>query len=242
MNKFRFDYPIQYQEVDGSRHLRLYTLENFLLNSAGLAADELGIGSEWLTPQGLTWVLTNITFDIDKLPRYNQTLTVETWVEDFAHMLSPRNYRLYINGELSGQIRTVWAVISLEERTIQNIFDYPEFATVERGEKLNLPRIRHGKSITEPDGVWEHNIEYSDIDYNGHCNSCKYLEFILNAYQPSFMGEPMLVDMKYAREVHKGESVNVFYKIVDDATVRYEIRTEDDDVLCVSAVFVKKSH
>ncbi len=240
MLKFRYDYPIQYQEVDGSRHLRLYTLENFLLNSAGKAADTLGIGSEWLTPQDMTWVLTNITMELDRLPKYNQTLTVETWVEDFSHMLSPRNYALYIDGEKAGQVRTVWAVISLKDRTIQNIFDYPEFVPVERGEKLTIERIRHGATLAEPDGVWEHNIEYSDIDYNGHCNSCKYLEFMLNAHQPVFLGEPLIVDMKYAKEVHKGEAIRVLYKQVDPQTIRYEIRTAADNTLCVSAVIRKK--
>ncbi len=240
MLKFCYDYPIQYQEVDGSRHLRLYTLENFLLNSAGLAADVLGIGSKWLTPKGMTWVLTNVTMEIDRLPQYNQTLTVETWVEDFTHMLSPRNYNLYIDGEKSGQVRTVWAVISLEDRTIQNIFDYPEFATVERGEKIEMGRIRHGVALTEPDGVWEHTIVYSDIDYNGHCNSCKYLEFMLNAHQPAFLGEPLILDMKYAKEVHKGDAIRVLYKQVDEQTIRYEVRTAADNTLCVSAVIRKK--
>ncbi len=240
MLKFKYDYPIQYQDVDGSRHLRLYTLENFLLNSAGLAADVLGIGSKWLTPKGMTWVLTNVTMEIDRLPRYNQTLTVETWVEDFAHMLSPRNYALYIDGEKAGQVRTVWAVISLEDRTIQNIFDYPEFAPIERGEKLEMARIRHGAALTEPDGVWEHTIVYSDIDYNGHCNSCKYLEFMLNAHQPAFLGEPLILDMKYAKEVHKGEAIRVLYKQIDEQTIRYEVRTAADNTLCVGGVIRKK--
>ncbi len=240
MLKFKYEYPIQYQEVDGSRYLRLYTLENYLLNSAGLAADTLGIGSKWLTPQGMTWVLTNITFDIDRLPLANQTLTVETWVEDFAHMLSPRNYALYVDGEKAGQVRTVWAVISLHDRTIQNIFDYPEFEPIERGEKLTIERIRHGAALAEPDGIWEHNIEYSDIDYNGHCNSCKYLEFMLNAHQPAFLGEPLIVDMKYAKEVYQGEAIRVLYKQVDPQNIRYEIRTTADNTLCVSALMRKK--
>ncbi len=240
MLKFKYDYPIQYQDVDGSHHLRLYTLENFLLNSAGLAADVLGIGSQWLTPQDMTWVLTNITIEIDRLPKYNQTLTVETWVEDFAHMLSPRNYCLYVDEEVSGRVRTVWAVISLTNRTIQNIFDYPEFANIERGESLQMPRIRYGAGIDEPDGVWKHTIVYSDIDYNKHCNSCKYLEFMLNAYQPAFLNEPLIVDIKYAKEVHQGEAINVYYKQIDEQNIRYEIRLANDNSLCVSALFRKK--
>ncbi len=240
MLQFKYDYPIQYQDVDASRHLRLYTLENFLLNSAGLAADVLGIGSKWLTPQGKTWVLTNVTMEIDRLPLYNQTLTVETWVEGFSHMLSPRNYRLYIDGELSGQVRTVWAVISLEDRSIQNIFHYPEFEPIERGEAVSVARIRHGATLQELDGVWDHTIVYSDIDYNGHCNSCKYVEFMLNAHQPSFLGQPMIVDLKYAKEVHQGDSIQVLYKQVDAQTIRYEIRIVQNNELCVSGVMKAK--
>ncbi len=241
MQIFKYDYRIQYQEVDGSRHLRLYTLENFLLNSAGKAADILGIGTKYLTPQDLTWVLTNITMDIDRLPQANEVLDIETWVEDFAHMLSPRNYRLSVAGKQIGQVRTVWAVISLTDRTIQNIFDRPEIQAVEKGDKVDVQRIRHGAPLTEPDGVWEHDIVYSDIDYNGHCNSCKYMEFLLNAHLPSFLGEPFVVDMKYAKEIHEGESIRVLYKQIDENTIRYEIRIVSDNSLSVSAVFQRKA-
>ena len=42
--KYRYNYIIPYQDVDASRRLRLYTMENYLLNVAGRVADEMGFG------------------------------------------------------------------------------------------------------------------------------------------------------------------------------------------------------
>ena len=42
--KYWYDYKIKYQEVDDRKKLRLYNLENYLLEVAGRVADDLGFG------------------------------------------------------------------------------------------------------------------------------------------------------------------------------------------------------
>ena len=42
--KYSYEYEIKYQEVDGQKKLRLYNLENYLLEAAGTVADELDFG------------------------------------------------------------------------------------------------------------------------------------------------------------------------------------------------------
>ena len=56
--KYNHEYEIKYQEVDGAKKLRLFNLENYLLEAAGTVADELGFGIAALHPRGLTWILT----------------------------------------------------------------------------------------------------------------------------------------------------------------------------------------
>ena len=48
--KYRYNYIVPYQDVDATRRLRLYTMENYLLNVAGKVADEMGIGIPMLLP------------------------------------------------------------------------------------------------------------------------------------------------------------------------------------------------
>ncbi len=184
MQPDKFTYTIQYQDVDEQRRLRLYTLENYLLNSAGLSADLHGFGVKYLHPQHLTWVLTNLSLLIHTLPSPGDEMVVETWVQEHIHTLSIRNFRIYINGTLQGEARSVWAVLNTDDRTIQNVLHLPAFQLDQPGEALDIPRPARHIPITNPDLETTYRIAYSDIDYNGHCNSCKYLEHLLNLYAP----------------------------------------------------------
>lgn len=232
-SKNKFSYTIQYQDLDAARRLRLYTLENYLLNSAGRAADQLGFGMHYLSADNMTWVLINLALEVDYLPTEGEVLEVETWIENQVHMLSFRNFRLSVNGKQIGQAKSSWTVINYIDRTIQNIFDRPVFGVVTPGEKLPIEQRRHIPSVDEPAGQWEHQIVYSDIDYNGHCNSCKYLEFMLNAVECPYL--PLRLDIKYAKEVRKGDKIRVLYSQTAETTC-YEVRTETGELSCSAAI------
>ncbi len=254
-------YKVQYQEVDANRRLRIYTLENMLLNTAGSNADDTGIGIQYLMQQNCTWVITNMSIEISYLPTHGEKIGIDTWVENAAHMLSVRNFRIFLldsEGNVRceiGKARSVWAVINLTDRTIQNIFDQPVFLNYPYGGKIDIARQTHLPTIEQPDGYWQHEIVYSDIDYNGHCNSCKYLEFMLNASEPVLLKEQLpqqindneppstilRVDLKYAKELHKGEKAVVRYLWNNQEDVQYEVRNFAGELACSAKIAVKSN-
>ena len=179
--KYNYKYEIKYQEVDGEKKLRLFNLENYLLEVAGTVADELGFGIANLHPRGLTWILTRLSVEMYELPTHCEKVRFETWIESNAHMLSTRDFRIYSGDKLIGQCKSVWAVLDLEKREIVNIFDDPMFEGCVDGEVIEMNRIRM-TTIPEPTGIVPHKVVYSDIDYNGHCNSCRYLQAMTDAY------------------------------------------------------------
>ncbi|MBR1929144.1 MAG: hypothetical protein IJ834_05325 [Paludibacteraceae bacterium] len=245
-------YKVQYQEVDGNRRLRLYTLENMLLNSAGSNADDTGIGIQYLLEQNCTWVITNMSLEIRYLPTHGERIGIETWVENAAHMLSVRNFRIYLldsEGEIIkqiGQAKSVWAVINITDRTIQNVFEQQVFIDYHYGPALPIGRAPRFHVIDMPDGEDSHKIVYSDIDYNGHCNSCKYVEFMLNACEPVALkqmlpqsaeliddnSKTLRIDIKYAKEMYKGEVSKIKYQHIDESTIQYEVRNSAGELAC----------
>ena len=100
-----------------------------------------------------------------------------------------------------------------------------------------------------PLGGWhKHEVVYSDIDYNGHCNSCKYLEFMLNVCEPVDLkkelphkphelegGIVLRIDIKYAKEIRRGERVDIYYQKQTEE-IDYEIRTAEGDVSCQARI------
>ena len=228
--KYNYEYEIKYQEVDGRKRLRLFNLENYLLEVAGTVADELGFGIAVLHPRGLTWILTRLSVEMYELPTHCERVRFETWIESNAHMLSTRNFRIYSGDRLIGICKTVWAILDLQKREIVNYFDDPIFENTIDGEVLEMPRVRM-TTIPEPTGSMPHKIVYSDIDYNGHCNSCRYLQAMTDAYLPDYYGKKVRLDINYSKEAMLGEEMQIYYLVTDDG-VQYQMKNEAGETSC----------
>lgn len=235
--KYSYNYEIKYQEVDGRKKLRLFNLENYLLEVAGTVADELGFGIAKLHPMGLTWILTRMSVEMYELPTHCQKIRIETWIESNAHMLSTRDYRIYSDDRLIGQCKSVWAVLDLEKREIVNIFDHPMFADCIDGEVIDMPRVRM-TTLPEPTGCVPHKIVYSDIDYNGHCNSCRYLQAMTDAFLPDYYGKKLRLDLNYSKEAMLGETLQTYYLVTEEG-VQYQQKNENGETSCSAKITIQ---
>jgi len=235
--KQSYTYEIQPQDVDNQRQLRLYTLENYLLNVAGRAAHEQGYGISQLLPLGYTWIITRLNLELLYLPTHYEQIRIETWVEQNAHMLSLRNYRIYLGDRLIGRAKSLWAVLDLQKREIVNAFDLPMFAGSVDGESLEMPKAGRLIPIDHPTGVVPHTIQYSDCDYNGHCNSCKYLERMMDAYPFNVHNSPIRLDINYVKEVHFQDQIFTKY-LADLQSVQYQQIDENGHTVCSAKISV----
>lgn len=235
--KYNYSFEIKYQEVDGQRKLRLFNLENYLLEVAGTVADELDFGIAKLHPMGLTWILTRVSLEMYELPTHCEKVRFETWIESNVHMLSTRDFRIYSGDRLIGICKSVWAVLDLEKREIVNLFDTPMFANSVDGEVLELPRVRM-TTIPDPTGCVPHKVVYSDIDYNGHCNSCRYLQAMTDAYLPDYYGKKVRLDINYSKEAMLGETLQTNYLITEDG-VQYQLKNENGETSCSAKITIQ---
>ena len=234
--KYNYEYEIKYQEVDGEKKLRLFNLENYLLEVAGTVADELGFGIANLHPRGLTWILTRLSVEMYELPTHCEKVRFETWIESNAHMLSTRDFRIYSGDKLIGQCKSVWAVLDLEKREIVNIFDDPMFEGCVDGEVIEMNRVRM-TTIPEPTGIVPHKVVYSDIDYNGHGNSCRYLQAMTDAYLPAYYGKKVRLDINYQKEAMLGEELQTLYLVTEDG-VQYQQKNPHGETSCSAKITI----
>jgi acyl-ACP thioesterase len=241
--KYYREYEIKLQDVDGRKKLRLFNLENYLLETAGTVAESLGFGIVQLHPLGLTWILTRLSIEMYELPTYGAKVRFETWIESNAHMLSTRDFRIYaVEGQepegvrLIGQCKSVWAILSLERREIANVFDTPMFANCVDGEVIEMNRVRM-TTIPDPTGCVPHKVVYSDIDYNGHCNSCRYLQAMTDAYLPDYYGKRFRLDINYQKEAMLGEELMTHYLVTPDG-VQYQQKNQNGETSCSAKITI----
>ena len=231
--KYRHKIIVPYQDVDATRRLRLYSMENYLLNVAGKVADAMGIGIPALLPMNYTWIITHMNMEMLYLPKHGEEMVIETWIERNAHMLSVRDFRIYKPQEdgselLIGCAKSVWAVLNLETREIVNIFDHDIFNGSVDGDVLNMARAPRFKPIVL------HEIQYSDVDYNRHCNSCKYLEWMVNAMQAFDNQKPFRLDINYVKELYQGDIMYTRFLKTENA-VQYQ-QVDENGITCCNAM------
>jgi len=181
------------------------------------------------------------------LPKHGEEIIVETWIERNAHMLSVRDFRIYKpasdgSEQFIGCAKSVWAVLDLTSREIVNIFDHPMFEGAVDGELLNMTRAPRFKPILLDNlenaeattGEIMHEIQYSDVDYNCHCNSCKYLEWMVNAIQAFDNKKPFRLDINYVKELYQGDVMYTRFLKTKDA-VQYQ-QVDVDGKTCCNAM------
>ena len=78
-----------------------------------------------------------------------------------------------------------------------------------------------------------HEIQYSDVDYNRHCNSCKYLEWMVNAQQAYDNQKPFRLDINYVKELYQGDKMWTRFLKTSDA-VQYQ-QVDENGTTCCSA-------
>jgi len=239
--KRSYFFHVHYADVGMKLIMKPHIFEEIILNSACRAADDNGFGIPDLNSQNKTWVLARFQLDVIEWPALKDDIEVETWVESYRMGFSMRNFRIYrLTTEDRGQrtliatSKTAWAIIDLTTRENVNIFDQPIFENHVDGEMLSLKidaRPDKNSEVVEK----EYTIQYADIDQNGHCNSARYPQIMLNAYGEIMGLHPRQWQISYSHELKFGERVKVTFTKSKNPYFRIY---NSEGVLCTSAFFI----
>ena len=221
--------------VDFSGKLTMGVLGNHLLNCAGFHASDRGFGMATLNEHHYTWVLSRLAIEMNEFPKQYEPFSIETWVENVYRLFTDRNFAILgKDGQPIGYARSIWAMISMEDRkpadllTLHggNISDY----VVDK----ECPIAKQGRvKVTETVPAGEYIAKYSDIDVNGHVNSIKYIEHILDLFPLDFYREHALhrFEIAYVAESYCGDKLTFFRQQKGENEYDVEVRKNDSEVV-----------
>ncbi|NLJ77882.1 MAG: acyl-ACP thioesterase, partial [Tissierellia bacterium] len=124
---YRKDYRIRPEHVDFNGKLKLSSLFTYFQDIAGLHAEELGMGMEYLYKKhNVLWVLARIKVNIDKYPSWNDDITIETWPQKPSRMGFERDFLVKDQqGSILAKCISSWVLIDADTRRLKptkNIF------------------------------------------------------------------------------------------------------------------------
>lgn len=241
-------YPVVAEpfHVDFTGRLFMGVLGNHLLNCAGFHARERGFGMAELHESNYTWVLSRLAVEMTEMPAQYEEFLIDTWVENVYRLFTDRNFAIRgKDGRVYGYARSVWAMIDMDTRkpadllTLHggSIVDY-----IETGKECPIGkpgRIKVGSRM--PSRTFE--VCYSDIDVNGHVNSIKYIEHIMDLFPKDWYVAHRLsrFEVAYVAETYFGDTLSLYCEEeADGLAYAVEVRknvggeTPEGEVVCRS--------
>lgn len=220
-----YPFTVQPYQVDFQQKITLMGLGFYLLESAGIHADQRGFGLRDLLKMGKAWFLTRLAIRMERYPLQYEKIWIETWVEEVGDVFTSRNFNVFDERkELIAGASTSWAMIDLRsrrteplrERLTQDHVLHGHTAFVERTEKV--PPLNPESAEVKP-----YRVVYSDLDIMRHVNSIRYIQWMLDLF-PLGLFEELHVrqfDINYMAETNFG----------DEMEFRKEAREERRDYL-----------
>jgi len=220
-------------------------LGNHLLNAADFHSTDRGFGMKYLMSIQRSWVLSRLAIEMDEMPEQYTRFVVETWVESAMRYFTSRNFRIVSpdGTKVYGYGRSIWAMIDTSTRQPTDIF------AIDNGAINNwivtdkeCPIQKGGRVKMGNDAPLVRTIEthYNDVDINGHINSVKYIEHILDLWPIDFYREHQLrrFEIAYVAEAHGGDHLAFYSEAVGDSGYNVRIANADSGVEVCRAALV----
>ncbi|MBR5802719.1 MAG: acyl-[Bacteroidaceae bacterium] len=229
--------------VDVNGKLTMGVLGNHLLNCAGFHASEREFGIAEVNENHYTWVLSRLAIELEDMPRQYEPFSIDTWVENVYRLFTDRDFALVNKeGKTIGYARSVWAMISMETRKPADLLNLHGGSLTDYVCDRECPIDKPGRiKVATEEPVWVYQTRYSDIDINGHVNSIKYIEHILDLFPMETFKEKQVkrFEMAYVAESYYGDSLSFYKEEKEDGSIDIEVKKNDQEVVVRSKIIFK---
>ncbi|HET6872902.1 MAG TPA: acyl-ACP thioesterase domain-containing protein [Sporolactobacillaceae bacterium] len=210
---FKANYHIELRDVDFTKELKLSTLFSYFQDTASLASEALGCGIETLKEtHGVAWVLTRIYVEILRHPILDEVITIETWPLEPGKLEFDRDFFVRdANGKVIIKAVSKWVIMDLKERKLKRSDAIGIHYPVDTAERAIEGKLRKLKDFGHPEVVYNKVIGYSDIDFNGHLNNSRFVDYIMDCFSIEDHKTQTIhtLDLNFIQEALPGESITI---------------------------------
>lgn len=206
-----YPFTIQPENVDFTLRASVASIISYMLNVAGTDAHLKGFGVEALQGHSFTWVLSRLAVEISTQPRQYTDIEIDTWVNEFNRLSSTRNFKMRIGDEVIAAGVSQWCMLNMETRQAVDMTllkDVYERAMVAEASPIAAPaRLRD----VEPQISVSRPVVYSDIDFNRHVNTLRYIDLIFDTLPLELIEKNagIRLDINFIAEALYGEVLTI---------------------------------
>ena len=212
-------FPVRFGSVDKSNRLTLNAAFRFFQEAAICHAENLGVGMRDLARTGQVWIISRMSAMVHRRPDYCEMITVRSWPKGAEKLFALRDYEIRDKDDIAAvSARSYWIILDNQKRRPLRPQPFLDNLPVNEGlEAL----YQEAAGLEERDNLQkaaERKALYTDIDYNGHVNNIRYIQWIEDAIDPLLLekAEKMRFDINYLNEILGGEVIDIMSAPLED--------------------------
>lgn len=182
--------------VDENAQLTVSCLFRLLQEMSNKHASLLGAGWYQLRERGYFWVITKIQLKINRLPKWEEQVTLRSWVKKSNAATSPRDYEMT---DADGQVliagSSIWAILDITDGRPQHMQMFDDcFLPQERNAIDRKPQKIGALAIPDRAANCKEVVP-SDIDMNRHVNNAHYIQWAFDSFSQEFRNTHRITDV-----------------------------------------------
>ncbi len=230
---------IRSYDVDFTQCATLESLCRCFLDAAWRHAEILGVGYRALAATGKLWVLSRLLVQVERYPRWDESVELTTWPAATRLALAMRHFA--ISDRAGGSLAlgvSAWLVLDAGTRRPQRL-EKLLGGIVPLADKRALAADPRKLPVrTALTGIGARAVQYSDLDANRHLNSARCLSWLLDTQSLEFHRghEAARVEVNYLGEALAGESLYLSSAQAASGEHSFVIRRATGDEVCRASI------
>lgn len=199
-------------EVDSFGNCTPTALLGYFQDAGTEHTEQIHIDRDRLVEQyHATWMLVRVYYRLSRPLKMDEVLTVRTWHRGASGLTVYRDFDLFVNGEQVGEAVSAWVVVDIESRSMLRVKNLENISAAPVPEQVKDKQLKLIRAPQERSHVYTKTVRYSDLDVNGHMNSTKYANVMLDALTPQELQGRYISEMQlnYSKECLYGETVDI---------------------------------
>lgn len=215
------EFFIKGTDCDINDDILLNNLFGYMQESADISSKEMGLDALYLNQHNWCWLIISNALEITRLPRWRETIRIETWSTGIDKFFFGREYEIYNqNDEILCKASSVWIIADMisHHPVIPSRYKELSFDSFVMDDKKAMgyqypARIKATdiKEIsTEP--ILTKFADYSELDRNHHVNNTRYLAWFEDALHLEGIDirDVNNLSVYYMAEIKPGTKVNIY--------------------------------
>jgi acyl-ACP thioesterase len=220
---WRNEQKIIFNDVDTSGCITPFAVFNYFQDAAAAHAERIGVGRAAMLANNQVWVLSRMSVLIEKRARFGDDIVLRSWPRGYDRLFCVRDYDIAnTGGDIMVRARSGWLVVDWEKRRPLR----PQSLSLDIPVNEGLDALDGSPAGLETKNnllkITERRASYSDIDFNGHMNNARYVQWIQDVANGDALqnAQRLRLDINYLNETHLNDTIEIWSAPIEDDKAR----------------------